>query len=732
MEFELGQTYSGYQFLDVVRRSPGTVQYRVQNTLAQRVESLRTLSGAAADDPSAAERFLREVRIRARISHPHIVTFYTAVPIEGRMAMTTELPDSLSLAERLKLGPLPWREALDITSQLLDALDCIHQQSFVHCDITPENILFGPGGYCKLGDFSLARPLDPAHSPQSGAVVGNPRYISPEQVKGERHLDQRSDLYSLGVVLYEMLCGRPPFESRSQFELMMAHVNQAPAPPSHLHAKVPQFLDAVVLKSLAKDAADRYPSAAAFADAVAHAAGNESAEPEPPAAVVAAVVRSEPAPLPQQPAPAPAMAEAAVPQALAIPAPEASPVDPPTSAIVPELEAAPEPAPAIAEAAVPEALAIPAPAASPVAPPTSATELETAPEPAPAIAEAAVPAALAIPAPEASPFAPPPSATVPELEAAPESAPAIAEAAALTDAVTVPAPEAFPVAAPATARAIVHEASVSTESVPAMAQAAAPEAVTVPAPEAVPEAAALRSREEIAGIAMLTDESVCPTLGPKSLRSCGAGAFACQPVFSHLLIAEAVAPPASAIVPELAAAPESAPAIAEAAALPDAVTVPATEASPFAPPTSAIVPELSVSPQPVPVFAEAAALPDAVTVPATETVLEAAAEVAAAPVPAMAEAAAVPETVTVPAPEAPLEAAALIAEAVAAPASAIVPELSVSPQPAPAIPEAVAEPQPTSSSETGPPPSPQAALPARDAAVIAAAPQPATAVVPPD
>ena len=239
MEFELGQTYSGYKFLDVVRRSRSAVQYRVQNTLAQRVESLRTLTAAAGDDPDAVERFLREVRIRARLSHPHIVTFYTAVPIEGRMAMTTELPDSLSLAERLHLGPLPWQEAIDITRQLLEALACIHQQSFVHCDITPENIVFGPGGFCKLADFSLARPVEPAHNTESGAVVGNPRYISPEQVKGERSLDQRSDLYSLGVVLYEMLCGRPPFESRSQFELMMAHVNQAPAPPSSRTGEAP-------------------------------------------------------------------------------------------------------------------------------------------------------------------------------------------------------------------------------------------------------------------------------------------------------------------------------------------------------------------------------------------------------------------------------------------------------------------------------------------------------------
>src|ERR1022692_4192072 len=159
MEFELGQTYSGYKFLDVVRRSRHAVQYRVQNTLAQRVECLRALTGAAADDPDAAETFLREVRIRARLSHPHIVMFYTtlfrsaaaddpdaaetflrevrirarlshphivmfytAVPIEGRMTMTTELPDSLSLAERLNLGPIPWREALLIAHQLLDAL----------------------------------------------------------------------------------------------------------------------------------------------------------------------------------------------------------------------------------------------------------------------------------------------------------------------------------------------------------------------------------------------------------------------------------------------------------------------------------------------------------------------------------------------------------------------------------------------------------------------------------
>jgi serine/threonine-protein kinase len=279
MEFELGRTYSGYKFLDVVRRSRNLVQYRVQNTLAQRLENLQTLPTAATDDQEASERFLREVRIRARLQHPHVVSFYTALPVEGRMVMTTELYDGLPLAERLQLGPLPWREALVVASQILDVLTCLHQQSFVHCDITPDNIQFGPEGFCKLSNFAQTRPLGVAHAPESGAVVGNPKYISPEQVKGGRELDQRSDLYSLTAVLYEMLCGKPPFESRSQFELMLAHVNQSPLPPSQVNPAVPEFLDAVVLRGLAKEPADRYATAQEFSEAL-NAAGSGGATVE--------------------------------------------------------------------------------------------------------------------------------------------------------------------------------------------------------------------------------------------------------------------------------------------------------------------------------------------------------------------------------------------------------------------------------------------------------------------
>src|ERR1017187_7529742 len=568
MEFELGQTYSGYKFLDVVTRSRGAVQYRVQNTLAQRVESLRTPAAAAGDDPDAAERFLREVRIRARLSHPHIVTFYTAVPIEGRMAMTTEMADWLPLAERLKLGPLPWHEALDITRQLLEALACIHQQSFVHCDITPGNILVGPDGFCKLADFSLARPLGPARIPESGAVVGNPRYISPEQVKGERDLDHRSDLYSAGVVLYEMLCGRPPFESRSHFELMMAHVLQAPAPPSVVQPNVPQSLDALVLKALAKDAGDRYASAAAFGDAIAAAGAETGAracvDPEPSVAGDSVVVRSAPASVAAAPEPAPAAAivtEAvpliAEPVAVAEPAPQRA------IALVVGVRTAPT-----AEAAVPEDMAIPAPEVAPeagavivelVATPERAIvpELVASTEAAPTVAEAAaVPAAMALEPVDTVAVAAPEPAITPVL--------ALVESPVVLEAVNVPAPE----AASEAAAAMVPDVELSIAPAPALVEAAVvQESVAVPAPAAASEATAPEAAMVEAAV---VQESVAVP----------APAAASQATAPAPAMVEAAVVQGSGPVPAPAAASEAtapAPAVVEAAVVPEPMPVPAPE-----------------------------------------------------------------------------------------------------------------------------------------------------------
>ncbi len=290
MAFELGETYSGYKILDVNKRSRNGVEYRVQNTFTHRLEILRTLPDNAQGDPEQAERFLREVRVRARLVHPNIVTLFSAVELDGQFAMTTELVEGTTLGDRLKLGSMPWREAVDYFRQMLAAAGFAHEHNVIHRDINPDNIIIAPGETVKLTNFSLAKTVASPKLTQVGAVLGNLKYISPEQVKGIGEADVRSDLYSLGAVLYEMVSGRAPFDSQSQFELMAAHVNEMPQPPSSWNLRIPPALDAVILKSLAKDPAERYQTAREFAEALARVgpAGEPQviSMPDPPAEIV--------------------------------------------------------------------------------------------------------------------------------------------------------------------------------------------------------------------------------------------------------------------------------------------------------------------------------------------------------------------------------------------------------------------------------------------------------------
>jgi serine/threonine-protein kinase len=264
MAFELGQKVGDYELLDVVERSKSGVSYRVRNVLAQRFETMKLLPPSMQEDNEKMERFVREIKVHARLSHPNVVTFFNAAVVDGQLVMTTELVEGATLAHVLEAGPLSLPQAVSCVSQVLSALGYAHEHGVVHREITPEHILITPEGVVKLGGFGLAKGAHDAQLTQAGAVLGSLRYISPEQVKGSTSLDGRSDLYSLGVVLYEMVTGRPPFESKSQFDVMLAHVNQAPPPPLELRPDLPPALNDIILKALAKDPAERFASAEEF------------------------------------------------------------------------------------------------------------------------------------------------------------------------------------------------------------------------------------------------------------------------------------------------------------------------------------------------------------------------------------------------------------------------------------------------------------------------------------
>lgn len=281
--FEPGQSFGDYEILDYVDRSKKGIVFRVRNRAEQRTEAMRLLPDSLAADAVELERFVREIKVHARLSHPNIVTFYQAAQLDGHPVMTTELVEGVPLEQRLELGPLPVEEAVSVTRQLLAALGEAHRHGIVHREVTPAHILLTPEGRVKLGGFGLAKAKTDASLTQPGAVVGSVHYMSPEQVRGAA-VDARTDLYAAGAVLYEMLAGRQPFAEASHFDVMLAQVQKQPPPIAEFRPGVPVWLTAAVERALAKEPAARFASAEEFAAALAPAPAATSAAPAMPAA----------------------------------------------------------------------------------------------------------------------------------------------------------------------------------------------------------------------------------------------------------------------------------------------------------------------------------------------------------------------------------------------------------------------------------------------------------------
>jgi serine/threonine protein kinase len=270
-EWEKLARWAGYQVLRPIGQGGMATVYKARQLSTGRPVALRLEVPANPEHRARLQtRYRAEAEMHGRLVHPNIVQLYEVGEIAGCPFLALEFVDGPSLGDKLLDGkPLPGREAAGLLETLARALHYAHQKGVIHRDVKPANILFTPDGTLKLTDFSLARLDDPEHriGELPGAIVGTPAYMAPEQFTG-RHAEvgPASDVYAVGVILYQMLTGRKPFEGKSVMDLLTQALSKEPTPPSRLRTKVPPDLEAICLKCLAKRSRDRYASADLLAE----------------------------------------------------------------------------------------------------------------------------------------------------------------------------------------------------------------------------------------------------------------------------------------------------------------------------------------------------------------------------------------------------------------------------------------------------------------------------------
>jgi serine/threonine-protein kinase len=210
-----------------------------------------------------AERFLREIRVQATLQHPNITQLFTAFRRDHHLLMIMELVEGVNLEEILQRGPMPTGEAVACMAQTLEALAYAHAHGVIHRDIKPANIVVLPDGVVKLLDFGIARGESDLRLTLSGMVIGSVSYMSPEQMGGHS-VDGRSDVYSVGVTLYQAVTGMQPFQGASEYDAMHAQRFHTPTAPNRLNAQIPAGLSEAIMRSLEKDPARRFQTAADF------------------------------------------------------------------------------------------------------------------------------------------------------------------------------------------------------------------------------------------------------------------------------------------------------------------------------------------------------------------------------------------------------------------------------------------------------------------------------------
>jgi serine/threonine protein kinase len=254
-----------YELQELVGTGGMSSVHRAVDTLLERNVALKILHPHYGDDAEYVERFRREARSVAQLSHPNIVTVIDRGEADGQQFIVFEYVDGESLKQLVdRTGPLPARRAIELGLQVAEALAFAHNAGLVHRDVKPQNVLVTEDGDAKVTDFGIARSLDVEHGvTQTGTVLGTSNYLSPEQARGQT-VTPATDVYSLGVVLYELLTGEVPFPGENFVAVAMKHINEEPPSLLERRPDVPMRLVAAIDRALAKDPAQRFPSMGAF------------------------------------------------------------------------------------------------------------------------------------------------------------------------------------------------------------------------------------------------------------------------------------------------------------------------------------------------------------------------------------------------------------------------------------------------------------------------------------
>ncbi len=259
MSFAIGENVGPYRIIEQLGQGGMATVFKAYHASLDRYVAIKVLHPAFKEEPNFLSRFQREARVVARLEHPNIVPIYDFAEHKGQPYLVMKFIEGQTLKARMNEKPLTKEEAVQIVDDVGGALAYAHKKGVLHRDVKPSNVLLSPDGSIYLADFGLARMAQAGASTLSKDVMlGTPQYISPEQGQGVRDLDQGTDIYSFGVLLYEMVVGRVPFNADTPFSIIHDHIYTPLPLPSAVNPNVPEVMERVLLKSLAKDRKDRF------------------------------------------------------------------------------------------------------------------------------------------------------------------------------------------------------------------------------------------------------------------------------------------------------------------------------------------------------------------------------------------------------------------------------------------------------------------------------------------